>query len=319
MSLSTIPFKQFYSLEEAQDLISKSTGRTDIDKNYFLMMGLKGFIRIAIQPSSQQVEQAIGGVFFDDAEQINNIQNDLTQAKTISSIATAFDVTHVLLIISDDDLMNIFYYESLSLSDTTFNNVYSILNDKFYISDEYLNDLAGFKYSDKLASFELYSPAIYSEKQNKIVIASQDEHGNYLHPEERNHGDDWQILFFPNYNVVNRSKQEIFSNRTISLNDLYVFGEDLELLITGEKREKFEERRSKAVERSKNTHKNLLHPRRENSLLKIIYALAHKASLDFTHPHTIYSELAKYCELEGIELPRKDTTANILKKAFEEQ
>lgn len=307
MSLSPLPLKPYYSLSEANHLLSGSIERTDINENYFLTMGIIKVLRIAIK-SSHKVEDNIGCIFYDNFERIDNLENDLDQAKIISSIAMAFDEPDVLLVIDVDGLSSIFNYGSISLSEMFFNNVYSLKNKKFYISNKYSNELDGFKYSDKLSTSELYSPAIGLVKQNKVVLAPQDEHGNYLYPEECNQEDDWQTLFVPNLNAAYYSDEEIFSHRVISLDDLYIFGEDLEQLIKGDKKEE------RGREESKD---KALNSRRENSLLQIIYALAHNLSLNLNEPQKSYNELARYCQLQDIELPKKDTVGEIFKKAVE--
>lgn len=305
MSLSPLPLKPYYSLSEAHHLLSGSIERTDINENYFLTMGIIKVLRIAIK-SSHKAKDNIGCIFYDNFERVDNIENDLDQAKIISSTALAFDEPNLLLIIDKDSLSSIFHYGSISLSEAYFNNVYSLQNKKFYISNEYSNELDGFKYSDKLSTSELYSPAIGLVKQNKVVLAPQDEHGNYLYPEECNLGDDWQTLFVPNLNATHYSDEEIFSHRIISLDDLYIFGEDLERLIKGDKKE----------ERGRQESKDKpLSSRRENSLLQLIYALAHKLSLDLDHPYTAYEKIANHCQLHNIELPKEDTVVDILKNA----
>lgn len=312
MSLSNLPLKPYYSLSEAQNLLSNNIERPDINENYFLTMGIIGELRIAIKPSLKS-EDKIGCIFYEDLERINNIHKNLDQAQIISSIAMAFEGPDVLLTLDKEDLSNIFHYRSINLSEIFFNNVYSLKSHKFYISDEYSNELDGFKYSDKLSTGELYSPAVGLKKQNKVVLASQDKHGNYLYPEECNQEDDWETLFVPNLNPIHYSNEESFSHRIISLDDLYIFGEDLDQLITGNKKEEWGRKRSHPV---KHLDKSL-HSRRENSLLKLIYALAHKLSLDLEQPQKAYQELARYCQLHSIELPKKDTVAEILKKAAE--
>lgn len=307
MSLSPLPLKPYYSLSEAHHLLSGSIERTDINENYFLTMGIIKVLRIAIK-SSHKAEDNIGCIFYDNFERVDDIENDLDQAKIISLTALAFDEPDLLLVIDKDSLSSIFHYGSISLSEAYFNNVYSLKNKKFYISNKYSNELDGFKYSDKLPTSELYSPAIGLVKQKKVVLAPQDEHGNYLYPEECNQEDDWQTLFVPNLNAAYYSDKEIFSHRVISLDDLYIFGEDLEQLIKGDKKEE------RGREESKD---KALNSRRENSLLQIIYALAHKLSLSLNEPQKSYNELARYCQLQDIELPKKDTVGEIFKKAVE--
>lgn len=307
MSLSNLPLKPYYSLSEAENLLRSNIERPDINENYFLTMGIIGDLRIAIKPSFKS-EDEIGCIFYEDLERINNIHNNLEQAQIISLIAMTFDGPDVLLTLDKEDLSNIFHYRSINLSEIVFNNVYSLKNHKFYISDEYSNELDGFKYSDKLSVQKLYSPAAGLKKQNKLVLAPQDKHGNYLYPEECNQEDDWQTLFAPSLNVANYSDEEIFSHRIISLDDLYIFGEDLEQLIKGNKKE--EQRHQVSKDKALNS-------RRESSLLQIIYALAHNLSLNLEEPQKSYNKLARYCQLQDIELPKKDTVGEIFKKAAE--
>ena len=108
------------------------------------------------------------------------------------------------------------------------------------------------------------------------------------------------------------------SEREIHKDNCLILGEDLQLLINGKCREPITKHPRKRLDKTNYSEHDLkLHPKRENSINKIILALSEKAGLDLSNHMTAYEKLDAFAKNNELSLPNKDTCGRLFKSAFE--
>lgn len=313
----TLPLKIYYTIKEASIFLNEHLNRSDIDDSYFLQLGMKGAIRIGIFSNVDQREQTTGSIYskffeFDDS-------NAVRIAEALSSCTSALFVTGTILILNSSDVKEILFDMHDGLSSAYFDNVYSLDAQEFCIPEEIQKDFYCFQYADKLNPLLYLERVFYSKKHNEIEYIFDNERVFMTLPEVEEN-DDWRSGFWFNrqfgYDAV--GNEDLFSDRKINKEDCLIFGEDIELLLKGQQRQKFTEhplRQKFQINEVEIEPK--INSKRANSINKIVFALANKAQLDLSNHITAYERLKRHCDINDIDLPNKDTCGNLFKSANE--
>ncbi len=315
-----LPLKIYYTLKEASALLNEQLKRSDIDESYFLQLGIKGAVRLGIYTNPDHKNSvAKNGTIYSNYFEFSDESKIAEYVMALSTCISALFTTGSILILNPSDIKEIYFDIHSGLSDAFFDNVYSLDAQEFCIPDEFQKDLYCFNYADKLDFSDYLEPVHYSIKHKSIHYLFVNEKKEMSLPcvEEE---DDWTLGYWFNkeFNHADIKKNELFSDRGITIEDCLILGEDLDLLLSGKQRESIEPhpiKRKNQKNESETTYK--MHPKRENSINKIIYALASKANLDLSNHITAYEKLNAHCSALDIELPNKDTCGNLFKAANE--
>lgn len=308
-----LPLKTFYTIDQAVGLLhALYPQRVDIDRDYLLMLGIKGYIRIAIQKETI-TNGGVGTIVMDSYEGSSDINETIEHIKITRNLFNASEEVNSLFVITGSYLDDLLYEKSFPLKEIHFDNIYSTLNNYFTIPDQYLEKLGFFSFANNVHPHELYDIVMYSTNKEQIWF-TEDFLAKGYPPREEN--DDWSIAFWfkdnMDYNKLNLSNDLIVKN-----DDLCVFGEDLQLLLDGKHREpignnyKIKKNNIEAA-----SEQLTLHPRRANSINQIIYALTKMADLDLSQHQSAYTQLEAFCNSKGIEIPKKDTSGNLFKEIY---
>ncbi|QOW44426.1 MULTISPECIES: hypothetical protein [Acinetobacter] len=313
----SLPLKTFYTLDEAVRLFhSLFPQRVDIDVNYFLMLGIKQFIRLAIKKSDICVDDKNGVINLDNYEGSDDPDEIIEHIAIIRDLLSCCDEKTSFLVVNESYIEDFIFYNEINLNEIRFDNFYSVLNNYFPIPNEYIAKLGFFSFANKLHYSKLYDMAMFSKKR-KIILDRKDLEANgYPLVDEDYLKDDWAVGFwFKDSSALTES--DYIEDITIKTDDLYLFGEDLQLLLDGKHREPIENNsriKKNNVEVAKEQIK--LHPKRANSINQIIYALAKMADLDLSQHQSAYTQLEAFCNNRGIEIPKKDTSGNLFKEIY---
>lgn len=236
----------------------------------------------------------------------------------IVSCLIACESHAVILVLSETDILHLYFENHISLSDLMFDNVFSLERSKFLIEDEIIKDLFLFKYTDKLTMFDLYENIFYSKCRGEVHYVFNEEDGNYYTPDHDADGfeDDWKFSYWFKQSPTKFTDEEKFSDRIIKKEECLIFGEDLQLLMDGKHRESIEAEYRKPEIKAKNLPEiqSKPHPKRTNSINKIVYALARMADLDLSQHQSAYTQLEAFCAQQNIAIPGKDTSGNLFKE-----
>lgn len=309
-----LPLKTFYTIDQAVRLLQALyPQRVDIDRDYLLMLGIKGYIRIAIQKETI-TNGGVGTIVMDSYEGSGDMNEVIEHIKIIRNMLNTSEEVNSLFVITGSYLDDLLYERSFPLKEIHFDNIYSTLNNYFTIPDQYLEKLGFFSFANNVHFHELYDIVMYSTNKAQIWLA-EDFLAKGYPPREEN--DDWSTAFWfkdnMDFNKLNLSNDLIVKN-----DDLCVFGEDLQLLFDGKHREPIGNNykiKKNNIEAVKEQLK--LHPKRESSINKIILALSKKAGLDLSNHMTAYEKLDAYAKNNELPLPNKDTCGKLFKSAFE--
>ena len=156
---------------------------------------------------------------------------------------------------------------------------------------------------------------LYSEKYNAIQnVGIRNEHLTFPKVEEE---EDWKVAYWFNENFdSNIDVSEFQSEREICRDDFLILGEDIELILNGQKRELAVKHPRKHLNKRSCLELDVKpHPKRANSINQVIYGLAKMADLDLSQHQSAYTQLEAFCNSNGIEIPGKDTCGNLFRDA----
>ncbi|MDR3027239.1 MAG: hypothetical protein LBV35_02140 [Acinetobacter sp.] len=311
-----LPLKIFYTLAEAATLLNEKFKRTDIDDSYFFQLGIRGDIRLGVYAKPNISNEDDTGVLYPDTFGLEfDESNKLDVLELIHSTVLALSEVGTMLILNSGSVKDIWFNLSVKIKEIYFDNVYSIDTQEFCINGEFEQAFQCCRFFDNLKTLDFYDLCYYSYKNNDI------HHGystgeKYISFPEIKDEDDWKIAYWFNDNFNWENMDAFQSEREITKKDCFVLGDDINLLLNGKKRELVEKHPRKRADQILHLEHNLkLHPKRENSINKIILALASKAGLDLSNHITAYEKLKSFCENNGIDLPNKDTCGNLFKAA----
>jgi len=315
----TLPLKTFYQIDEAVSLFrGLFPQRVDIDHSYFFQLAIKGYIRLGIfkDPSHKKYGRENGTLNFDWYEGTENPELLIKHVKSVKYCLSVIEQDGAILILHDGDIKNLYLKGEQKISNTRFDNLFSLESSEYCIPDEILKDLFFFEYADKLNYSNLYEGIYYSESTNAIHYVLNEDDGKYYIPSTEQPAD-WKASFWFNRFADNFTDEEKFSDRIIKKEDCLILGEDLQLLLNGKHRNPIEEtKRIKNNSIPLHEEKTKLHPKRANSINQIIYALAKMADLDLSQHQSAYTQLEAFCSQNGIEIPGKDTSGNLFKETY---
>lgn len=215
-------------------------------------------------------------------------------------------------------MKDIYLNSLIKLNEAYFDNVYSIEVLDFAVSEELEKDFNCCQFFDELSTLEVHNVVFYSDKHNSIHDVGMRE--KYLTFPEHEEGDDWKAAFWLNsdFSLNSQDRSAFQSEREIRRDNCFILGEDLQLLIDGKCREPIIKHPRKHLNRANYSEHDLrLHPKRENSINKIILALSEKAGLDLSNHMTAYEKLDTFAKSNELPLPNKDTCGRLFKSAFE--
>lgn len=313
--MSPLPLKIFYTLQEASIFLNDHLKRSDIDESYFFQLAMKGAIRLGIftDPTFGKIDHDLGVIysdyfsFEDDLKLVDYVE---TMGLCISTLVEKGSI----LILNSSDVKEVYLGVHNGLFDAFFDNIYSLDTQEFSISDEIQKAFNCFKYADKLDFSKYLEPVYFSRKHNQIHYVLDTDRKTLSFPEEESE-DDWKISYWFNREYV-YEHEDLYSDRKINRKDCLILGEDIEMLLNGVQRKPVERH-----PRTRENNKNLLiedlklHPKRENSINRIVLALATKAGLDLSSHITAYEKLNSFCGSHGLDLPNKDTCGKLFKAA----
>lgn len=310
-----LPLKIFYTLREASAVLNERLKTTEINEDYFLHLGIRGDIRLGIF-AKPNFEDSDYGVLYSDYFEFED-SNAVENLKAINTTAMTTNEVGSILILNNGTIKDIYFNKSIQLEDAYFENSYSIESQEFSVKGSLEKNFSCCKYFDKLKTLDFLDIAFYSEKFNAIHnVGIRDEYLKF--PEVEEDDDDWKVGYWFNENFdINQNMSEFQSKREICIDDFLILGEDLELILNGQKREpviNHPRKRIEGVSHSGNEIK--LHPKRANSINQIVYALAKMADLDLSQHQSAYTQLEAFCGNKGIEIPAKDTCGNLFKDAY---
>lgn len=313
-----LPLRIFYTLKEASTVLNGRLKSTEINEDYFLHLGVRGEVRLGIFANPNFEDNNYGVLYsdffeFEDSELIENIKAITATVVTVNEVGS-------ILFLSNNTIKDIYFNKSIQLKNAFFNNSYSIESQEFSVNGNLEEKFSCCEYYDKLMTLNFMDIVFYSEKHN--AMQSTNMHGEYfIYPEmegEEEDDDDWKLGNWFNKNFdLNQDMSKFQSEREICIDDILILGEDLELILNGQKRELIVKHPPKRINNT--SHSNIdskPHHKRANSINQIVYALAKMADLDLSKHQSAYTQLEAFCDSQGIEIPAKDTCGNLFKDAY---
>ncbi|MDH0031334.1 MULTISPECIES: hypothetical protein [unclassified Acinetobacter] len=314
--MTPLPLKIYYTLKEAAKFLNEHLKRSDIDESYFFQLGIRGDIRLGVFAKPNNLGEDDTGVFYPNTFGLEfDESNQLDVLEIIHSTVLTLNEAGAILILNSGSVKDIYFNLVVKINNTYFDNVYSIDTQEFCVIGEWEKAFQCCSFFDKLRVLEFFDLSHYSHKHNAIH-QSYSRGQDFISFPEIEEDDDWKIAYWFNDSFNWENMDDFQSEREITKNDCFVLGEDIELLLNGKKREPVERHPRKRSNQILHLEHNLkLHPKRENSINKIILALSSKAGLDLNNHITAYEKLKSFCEINGIDLPNKDTCGNLFKAA----
>ncbi|WP_227554718.1 MULTISPECIES: hypothetical protein [Acinetobacter] len=312
-----LPLKIFYTLKEASAVLNERLDCTEVNEDYFFHLGIKGNIRLGIFADPSFSDGSSGVLIFDSFDDFNDL-NKLNYLKAVDAVARSLEEAGSILILNSGSVKDIYFNSLIKLNETYFDNVYSIDALEFAVSGELEKDFNCCQFFDELSTLEAYDIVFYSNKHNAIHNATMRE--KYLSFPEHEEDDDWKVAFWFNddFSLSSQDISTLQSEREIHRDNCLILGEDLQLLLDGKCREPTIKHPRKHLNGTNNLeHDSRLHPKRENSINKIVLALAEKAGLDLSNHMTAYERLDVFAKNNKLPLPNKDTCGRLFKSAFE--
>jgi len=312
-----LPLKIFYTLKEASAVLNERLDCTEVNEDYFFHLGIKGNIRLGIFADPSLSDGSSGVLIFDSFDDFNDL-NKLNYLKAVDAVARSLEEAGSILILNSSSVKDICFNSLIKLNETYFDNVYSIDALEFAVSGELEKDFNCCQFFDELSTLEAYDIVFYSDKHNAIHNAAIRE--KYLSFPKNEEDDDWKVAFWFNddFSLSSKDMSTLQSEREIHRDNCLILGEDLQLLLDGKCREPIIKHPRKHLNRTNNLEHDLrLHPKRENSINKIMVALSAKAGLDLSNHMTAYEKLDTFAKSNGLPLPNKDTCGRLFKSAFE--
>lgn len=310
-----LPLKIFYTLKEASTVLNERLKTTEINEDYFLHLGMRGDIRLGIF-AKPNFEDNDYGVLYSDFFQFDEL-NAVENVKAINTTTMTINEVGSILILNNGTIKDIYFNKSIKLENAYFENAYSIDSQDFSVNGKLEENFSCCKYYDELKALDFLDIVFYSEKNNVVHTASIRD--KYLTlPRVEGEDDDWKVGYWFNESFdLDQDMSSFQSDRDICIDDFLILGEDLELILNGQKRELIVKHPRKQID-DKN-HSNIhmkIHPKRANSINQIVFALAKMADLDLSQHQSAYTQLEAFCGNHGIEIPAKDTCGNLFKDAY---
>jgi len=315
--MNNLPLKIFYTLKEASAVLNERLKSTEINEDYFLHLGIRGDIRLGVFADPSLSDGGSGVLNFDSFDDFNDL-NKLNYLKAVDAIVRSLGEAGSILILNSGSVKDICFNSLIKLNEAYFDNVYSIDALEFAVNGELEKDFNCCEFFDRLSTLEVYDIVFYSDKHNAIHNADIRE--KYLSFPEHEEDDDWKLAFWFNddFSLSGQNMSSFQSEREIHKDNCLILGEDLQLLINGKCREPIIKHPRKRLNKADfPEHELKLHPKRENSINKIILALSEKAGLDLSNHMTAYEKLDTFAKNNKLPLPNKDTCGGLFKNAFE--
>jgi len=312
-----LPLKIFYTLKEASTVLNGRLKSTEINEDYFLHLGMKGDVRLGIFANPNFSDGDCGVLYPDSFDDFNEV-NKINYLKAVDAVVKSLGEAGAILILNSGSVKDIYLNSLIKLNEAYFDNVYSIDALDFAVSGELEKDFNCCQFFDELSTFEVYDIVFYSDKHNEIH--NVDIRGKFLSFPEHEEEDDWKPAFWFNseFSLNSQDMSALQSEREIRRDNCFILGEDLQLLIEGKCREPIVKHPRKHLNRTNYSEHDLrLHPKRENSINKIILVLSEKAGLDLSNHMTAYEKLDTFAKRNELPLPNKDTCGRLFKSAFE--
>lgn len=312
--MNNLPLKIFYTLKEASAFLNDRLKSTEINEDYFLHLGMKGDIRLGVFAKPDFEENDIGVLYsdwfeFDDSEKLENL-------KAIDITTATLNEVGAILILNNSSIKDIYFNTSLKVNDAYFNNTYSIDSQEFSVKGSLEKNFSACKFFDKLRVLDFFNVVFYSDKHNAIYDVGI--RSKYLTLPANEDEDDWKVAYWFNEDFdVNSDMSEFQSEREICRDDFLILGEDIELILNGQKRESAVKHPRKHLNKISYSELDVKpHPKRTNSINQIIYGLAKMADLDLSQHQSAYTQLEAFCSSKGIKIPEKDTCGKLFKDAY---
>lgn len=313
--MNNLPLKIFYTLKEASAILNERLKSTEFNEEYFLHLGMKGDIRLGVFAKPNFEESDIGVLYsdwfeFDDSEALENL-------KAINSTAMTLNEIGAILILNNGSIKDIYFNKSIKLKNTYFDNTYSIDTQEFSVKGDLEETFSCCKFFDKLRVLDFFDVVFYSEKYNTIHNSGMRSEYLTFPKVEDEKEDDWKVAYWFREDFdVNRDMSEFQSEREICRDDFLILGEDIELILNGQKRELPVKHPRKRLNKAAYSELDIkTHPKRANSINQVIYGLAKMADLDLSQHQSAYTQLEAFCNSNGIEIPGKDTCGNLFREA----
>lgn len=309
-----LTLKNFYSLKDASNLLNHQLNRNDIDSEFFIHLALNESINLSYFPTYDLNDEIIGTIIFDN----DDLQFlDLNQRETRICLNLCFHyITQkkFSLVLTKNSIYDLYQTETLPLTDIRFNNIYSVFDNTLAIPPEFQSHIGNFRFFKNLGWDKFY-------KVENVPASSIN--ANYDDSMVATIWFDYFDYSFNNKPMKKVAITDVEKNISISTDNLYILSADLEKILSG----KIESNTYKIINyenfnlmnflETKSPNNSNLHPKAYNSYIKIIAGLALYAKIDLSNHQTAFKKIQDFCDLQGIEIPNKDTCGKWFKEASE--